>query len=72
MIGFPTPICTGCNTKASDLPEYIEQGAENDMSAEAFVRSEEGTYNHVNGHFLCTACYIAAGMPTSRNGWIAS
>lgn len=71
MIGYPTPICIGCNTKAADLPEYIEQGSENDMSADAFVRAEEGTYNRTNGHFLCTACYIAAGSPSSPEGWIA-
>jgi hypothetical protein len=28
------------------------------------VREEEGTYNPANGHFLCTHCYIAAGMPS--------
>jgi hypothetical protein len=34
-----------------------------------YVRREEGTFNPANGHFLCDACYIAAGQPSSRNGW---
>lgn len=33
------------------------------------IRSEEGTYNHENGHFLCTVCYIRAGQPSSPYGW---
>jgi hypothetical protein len=36
-----------------------------------YVRSGEGTYNHENGHFLCTPCYIKAGMPSSPRGWRA-
>lgn len=35
----------------------------------SFVQMEEGTYNPENGHFLCTDCYIAAGMPTAPQGW---
>jgi hypothetical protein len=34
-----------------------------------FVINEEGTYNRENGHFLCTECYIKAGMPSSPVGW---
>jgi hypothetical protein len=29
---------------------------------------EEGTYNPINGHFLCDQCYIEAGMPVGENG----
>lgn len=36
----------------------------------AYVIREEGTLNHLNGHFLCDGCYIAAGMPTAVNGWV--
>jgi hypothetical protein len=64
-------LCIGCSQFADELEEYIEQGRENDMTPEEFVRAEEGTYNRENGHFLCTACYIAAGSPSSPNGWIA-
>jgi hypothetical protein len=35
-----------------------------------YVRNEEGTYNQDNGHFLCTDCYIKAGMPSSSLGWV--
>ena len=42
-----------------------------DMTPEQFVRREEGTFNIENGHFLCTDCYIAAGMPSSPRGWTA-
>lgn len=58
------PICTGCNKTADEIPEYIECAEENDMTVEEYVQSEEGTYNPKNGHFLCTDCYIEAGMPS--------
>lgn len=57
-------ICTGCNKTADELPEYIEGAAEAEMTVEQYVREEEGTYNPENGHFLCTDCYIKAGMPS--------
>lgn len=66
-----TPICVGCNTAPCDLEEYIKQGRANDMTPDAFVRAEEGTYNRDNGHFLCTDCYIKAGQPSSPRGWVA-
>jgi len=31
----------------------------------------EGTLNQTNGHYVCTACYIKMGQPTSREGWKA-
>ena len=34
-----------------------------------YVRNNEGTYNPENGHFLCTECYVAIGMPSSPSGW---
>lgn len=67
------PICTGCNKTADELQEYIEAAEENEMTVEQYVREEEGTYNPANGHFLCTDCYIAAGMPSKPHPdrWIA-
>jgi len=56
-------ICTGCNKKPAELQEYVDAGYENDMTAEEYVLSEEGTLNPTNGHFLCTNCYIKAEMP---------
>ena len=57
-------LCTGCNKTASEIEEYIEAAKEEDMTPDAYVREEEGTYNPTNGHFLCTSCYINAGMPS--------
>jgi len=41
------------------------------VDADRYVQQEEGTLNFQNGHFLCTACYILAGMPSSPTGWVA-
>lgn len=67
-------ICTGCNKTADELEEYIESAKDAGMTVEQYVREEEGTYNPQNGHFLCTDCYIKAGMPSNhypQKGWIA-
>lgn len=65
------PICTGCNKRPDELEEYIESAADCNMTPDDYVKEEEGTYNPANGHFLCTDCYIKAGMPTARPQWIA-
>lgn len=65
----PEPICVGCNILAKDHPEYIEMGEVEGMDPEEYVRREEGTYNRENGHFLCTGCYVKAGMPSGPRGW---
>lgn len=72
MADLPKPICIGCNRTPSQLEEYWPQftGAAN-LSPDEYVRSSEGTYNRENGHFLCTACYIEAGSPSSPSGWKA-
>lgn len=61
-------ICMGCNNLAADCgyDSFLEPGE----SADEYVKREEGTYNHNNGHFLCDGCYIKAGMPSSPSGWI--
>lgn len=58
------PICTGCNKHPDEIDEYIEGAADNETTPDEFVIDEEGTYNSANGHFLCTSCYIEAGMPS--------
>jgi hypothetical protein len=68
---MPEPLCTGCNKYVNELPEYIEAAQDAETTPEAYVRSQEGTYNPINGHFLCTDCYIAQGMPTAPGGWLA-
>jgi hypothetical protein len=64
-------ICTGCGKTPAELEEYVEAAREYECSPETYVRNEEGTYNPLNGHFLCTPCYVRAGMPTSPEGWVA-
>lgn len=66
-----SPLCVGCRKYAGELEEYIGMGKIEEMTPDEFVRSEEGTYNPQSGHFLCTKCYIEAGMPSSRHGWCA-
>ena len=64
------PICQGCGKSPDQIPEYIELGQEEDMTPDQYVRQEEGTYNRLNGHFLCTSCYFDRGMPSSSKGWV--
>jgi hypothetical protein len=76
----PTAVCNGCLLEAVDIEEYVlaatqvnaelEPG-EREMTPDDYVWQEEGTLNRENGHFLCTRCYIAAGMPSSERGWVA-
>ncbi|HYE39172.1 MAG TPA: hypothetical protein VEB23_04525 [Ramlibacter sp.] len=66
-----TPVCTGCKKRPAELDEYTELAADENMTPDEYVRKEEGTYNPENGHFLCTNCYVEAGMPSSPQGWVA-
>lgn len=64
-------LCIGCGKQPDEIEEYVEMGKAEDMSPDEFVRREEGTLNRDNGHFLCTECYVAAGMPSNPFGWVA-
>jgi hypothetical protein len=64
MSDHPTPICIGCQKHPADLEEYTDPEIIGDLTPNAYVRREEGTYNPENGHFLCTECYIKAGSPS--------
>ncbi len=64
-------ICFRCKKRPDELEEYIEAASYEDMSPDAYVRSEEGTFNPHNGHFCCTDCYVAIGAPSSQSGWVA-
>ena len=64
------PLCTGCNKHPDEIPEYIDCAEVEGMTPDDYVRTEEGTFNRSNGHFLCTDCYCAAGMPSSSRGWV--
>jgi len=66
--------CTGCNKKPNEIDEYIEAAEDLGMTENEYVLQEEGTYNPSNGHFLCTNCYINAGMPAAdvnQGTWVA-
>ena len=55
--------CKRCKKKPSEIEEYVEAAEANGYTPEAYVKSQEGTYNRDTGKFYCTACYIKAGMP---------
>lgn len=67
-IDGPEPYDPRCRRYAAQMPDL--DAVRGDLSRQDFVRSEEGTYNPENGHFLCDECYIAAGMPSSPSGWV--
>jgi hypothetical protein len=63
------PYDPECNRYPDEITEYVRASEEEDITPDEYVAQEEGTYNSVNGHFLCTECYIKVGMPTAPNGW---
>lgn len=63
------PICIGCMRRPHELEEYVEIARDEGISPVEYVIQEEGTLNPVNGHFLCTTCYIKAGAPSTASGW---
>lgn len=67
------PLCIGCKKTPSQIVEYVEIAKEEGCTPDGYVRNEEGTYNKANGHFLCTDCYIKAGMPSKPypDQWVA-
>jgi hypothetical protein len=69
----PDPICTGCNKRPDEIGEYVTSAKWDGITPDEYVRTEEGTYNSKNGHFLCTDCYIAADYPSKpgRGRWVA-
>lgn len=67
----PSPVCIGCSKRPSEIAEYGTDMTGEEMTADDYVRSNEGTFNPANGHFLCTDCYVGAGSPSSPRGWTA-
>jgi hypothetical protein len=70
MTELKSPQCMGCMKFPKQLSCYTDYAEEMGLTADEYVRREEGTYNYANGHFLCDSCYIRAGMPTSPFGWV--
>ena len=64
-------ICIGCRKAPHEISEYVDAAREDDVSPARYVATEEGTLNPENGHFACTECYVAMGMPSSPSGWVA-
>lgn len=57
-------ICRDCQKTPAEILEYqmmVED--EGYRNADEAVMLNEGTYNPMTGQFLCTECYINAGMP---------
>lgn len=68
----PEPMCPACDRLArdmTDLDDYIESTRVTPAMRIAYVEQEEGTYNPLNGHFLCDRCYITLGQPSAPGGW---
>ena len=55
--------CKVCNRRPEEISEYVIERERNNMTAEEFVRQEEGTLNSTTGYFYCTDCYVKIGMP---------
>lgn len=57
--------CPFCKRNPSQIIEYREKAKELKMSAEAYVRMDEGTYDKSTNLFCCTSCYVNIGLPTN-------
>lgn len=78
MNSRPPLRCSGCHKIPDNIPIYGQMAQDAGMTypdgsgdADEYVWREEGTLNKENGHFLCDACYIKAGQPSSPQGWKA-
>jgi hypothetical protein len=63
----PELICIGCQLSPDQISSCKTFAAEFNVTPIEYVREHEGTLNRDNGHFLCDACYVDAGMPAL--GW---
>lgn len=64
------PMCFNCHKAASEIPDVVQWAEIEEMTPADYAR-EDGTYNRSTNRFACTDCYIAIGMPSSPNGWVA-
>lgn len=63
------PFDPKCGRYPNEISEYVDAAEVENTIPDDYVRWNEGTFNPENGHFLCTACYIAIGMPSGPRGW---
>lgn len=54
-----TPVCALCHKQAHEIPDVVMAAEAEGMTPETWVRTQEGTYNPANEHFLCTEDFIA-------------
>jgi hypothetical protein len=73
------PFCRRYAAEMEDYDSFIFESEEDERDngpvtpemRENYVIREEGTYNHLNGHFACDSCYIDLKMPSGPGGWHA-
>lgn len=72
-VPLQSPKCVGCKKTPAQLAEYRWPAKDAHMTRDAYVRSQEGTYNSATNAFACTECYMQMGMPSSSGvrGWRA-
>lgn len=61
-----------CGRTPAEIYEYSPESTGEELTAEEYVWKEEGTLDRLTGQFLCTSCYIKAGMPVMSSGWTAT
>ncbi|MDD9148130.1 hypothetical protein OYT88_06160 [Sporolactobacillus sp. CQH2019] len=62
--------CAGCGERPEQIPEYRDRAREEPESfnsAQEVVLLDEGTFDPNTRLFLCTDCYIKAGMPLNSD-----
>ncbi len=69
--------CARCGNRPEDDEMYKYMAESENPSVQPtveqirdYVYYNEGTLNHETGAYLCDECYIKAGMPSSREGWV--
>lgn len=62
-IPSPRIRCAGCGEIPEKIPEYKNLARINQIPPAEVVKRYEGTYNPKTHRFLCSECYIKAGMP---------
>ena len=55
--------CPRCFRKPNEIPEYVEQAYQFEVTVEDFVRMDEPTYHALTDLFLCHDCFLDLGAP---------
>jgi hypothetical protein len=54
--------CAGCNKTPDKIADVREAAEAERMSPADWVATLDPTYNKRTGHFMCTDCYMEAGI----------